>query len=70
VSEGHEAARRDKDEFLIHLNRELRTSLQSIVSASDLLLHTSLTDEQREYVEMVLLAARDMERLVDDMSAS
>ncbi len=36
-------------EFLASLNHEIRTPLSGVLGMTDLLLETSLTDEQREY---------------------
>ena len=70
ATENAEAAYRVGDELLTNLNREVRTSLQSIVLAIDLLLRTSLTAEQSEYVEIVRLEAMNLERLLDVVSLS
>jgi signal transduction histidine kinase len=67
ATENAEAAYRVGDELL---TREIRTSLQSIVLAIDLLLRTSLTAEQAEYVEIVRLEATNLERLLDEVSPS
>ena len=49
-----------KTQFLASLNHEVRTPLTGIVGMIDLLLETSLDDEQRDYVTTVRLCADDL----------
>jgi two-component system, sensor histidine kinase len=47
-------------EFLASLNHEIRTPLSGILGMTDLLLETSLTDEQREYAGASRLCAENL----------
>jgi CheY-like chemotaxis protein len=49
-----------KGTFLVSLNHEIRTPLSGILGMSDLLLETSLDDEQREYVNALRLCAESL----------
>lgn len=49
-----------KGTFLASLNHEIRTPLSGILGMADLLLETSLDDEQREYVNAARLCAESL----------
>jgi CheY-like chemotaxis protein len=49
-----------KGTFLVSLNHEIRTPLSGILGMSDLLLETTLDDEQREYVNALRLCAESL----------
>lgn len=49
-----------KGTFLASLNHEIRTPLAGIMGMADLLLETSLDDEQREYVATTRLCAENL----------
>jgi two-component system sensor histidine kinase/response regulator len=51
---------RIKGLFLATLNHEIRTPLSGILGMTDLLLETSLDDEQREYVNAARLCAENL----------
>jgi signal transduction histidine kinase/CheY-like chemotaxis protein len=55
-----EEAARLKGQFLASLNHEIRTPLSGIVGMVDLLLETSLDDEQREFVLTTKLCADNL----------
>lgn len=63
-AEGAGAKVQTREEPSVELTREVRTTLQSIVSAVDLLLSTPLTSEQHEYVAYILSAAQDLKDAV------
>ena len=46
-----------KGTFLANLNHEVRTPLSGILGMTDLLLETTLDEEQRDYVSTVRLCA-------------
>ncbi|MCF8504201.1 MAG: response regulator [Caulobacter sp.] len=48
-----EAASQAKTDFLASMSHELRTPMNAVLGAADLLGRTSLTDEQREHVDML-----------------
>ncbi len=49
-----------KGMFLASLNHEIRTPLSGIIGMADLLLETTLDDEQREYVNTTRLCAENL----------
>lgn len=49
-----------KDHFLASLNHEIRTPLSGILGMADLLLETSLTEEQKDYVGATRLCAENL----------
>lgn len=49
-----------KGHFLASLNHEIRTPLSGILGMADLLLETSLTEEQRDYVGATRLCAENL----------
>src|SRR5580700_1749671 len=49
-----------KGQFLTSLNHEIRTPLSGILGMTDLLLETSLSEEQQEYVGATRLCAENL----------
>jgi len=62
-----EDARTATSDFVSRMSHELRTPLTSILGFGELLAMTSLDDEQLEWVEMSVTAARHLQALLDDM---
>jgi len=66
-----ESANRMKSDFLANLSHELRTPLNPIVALTDLVLGTTLSPEQRDYLQDVRAAAQKLlhlfNRLIDLM---
>ncbi|HZG64854.1 MAG TPA: HD domain-containing phosphohydrolase [Rubrobacteraceae bacterium] len=62
--EGAGAKVQTREESAVELAREVRTSLQSILGALDLLLSTPLTSEQHEYAVYISSAAQDLKDAV------
>jgi signal transduction histidine kinase len=61
-----------KDQFLSHISHELRSPLAAIDQFSNLLLEDfagPLSAEQREYLEVVLRNAGQLNRMIDDLLA-
>jgi signal transduction histidine kinase len=61
-----EAGELAKTNFLSTISHELRTPMNGVEGATQLLQTTELTDEQTEYVEMLEKSANDMMTIIDN----
>ncbi len=62
-----EASNQAKSEFLAMMSHEIRTPLNAVVGITSLLLSTSPSLEQREYVETLHGAAQSLQTLLNDI---
>ncbi len=62
-----EHANRAKSDFLANMSHEIRTPMNAIIGLNELLSHSPLTDEQREYVELIGDSASSLLRLLGDI---
>ena len=62
-----EAANQAKSEFLANMSHELRTPLTGIIGMTHLALDTSLSDEQREYLDAVMYSADGLLNIINDL---
>ncbi len=56
-----------KSDFLANMSHEIRTPMNGVIAMTDLLLTTSLTDEQREYLSVVRASADALLTILNDL---
>lgn len=62
-----EAANRAKSLFLANMSHELRTPLNGVIGMSQLLDTTRVTEDQKEYLELLRLSANSLLRLINSI---
>ena len=62
-----EAANKAKGEFLANMSHEIRTPMNAIIGLSEVLARTTLTSDQRECVDQVLLSGRSLLSIINDI---
>lgn len=67
AKESAEAANRAKTRFLANMSHELRTPLNGVIGMTELLSYTTISDEQKSYIDALRLSSGNLLALISDI---
>jgi signal transduction histidine kinase/CheY-like chemotaxis protein len=62
-----ESANRAKSQFLANMSHEIRTPMHGVLGMTELLLETSLSDRQLEFVRVIRSSGNNLLRIINDI---
>lgn len=67
AKEKAEAATRAKSIFLANMSHEIRTPMNGIIGMADLLTQSSLTEEQQDYLDTIVVSSNSLLSIINDI---